>query len=144
MADDPAEDLYDLAIDPATVFYILVKAREFDEKTAASDENPGSNSSDDGEVEILEDRPGDPTFQELMAALTNLNEDQQLDLVALTWIGRGDFEPSDWAEARRTAADMTDKHIPLYLVQTPLLSDYLESALSEGGYDLEEMGRAHL
>jgi len=57
------------------------------------------------------------------------------------WLGRGEF--GTFAEARQQAADMTDKHIPSYLIGTPQLSDYLEEGLAALGISLEsfEIGR---
>lgn len=129
-----------LTISAEKAFFIIVKAREFDEKVAPSDPGSGSNPSDDKEVDVLE-AGDDATLQELAAALTGLNEDEQLDLVGLMWLGRGDF--GTFAEARQQAADMTDKHIPRYLIGTPQLGDYLEDGLATLGISLEsfEIGR---
>ena len=129
-----------LTISAERAFFIIVKAREFDEKVAPSDPGSGSNPSDDKEVDVLE-AGDDATLQELAAALTGLNEDEQLDLVGLMWLGRGDFDT--FAEARQQAADMTDKHIPRYLIGTPQLGDYLEEGLATLGISLElfEIGR---
>jgi hypothetical protein len=129
-----------LTISAEKAFFIIVKAREFDEKVAPSDPGSGSNPSDDKEVDVLE-AGDDATLQELGAALTGLNEDEQLDLVGLMWLGRGDF--GTFAEARQQAADMTDKHIPRYLIGTPQLGDYLEDGLATLGISLEsfEIGR---
>jgi hypothetical protein len=80
-----------LTISPETVFYIIVKAREFDEKVAPSDPDSGSNPADDHEVDVLEEEPDDTVEHELEATLRTLNVDEQLDLMALTWLGRGDF-----------------------------------------------------
>jgi hypothetical protein len=129
-----------LTISAEKAFFIIVKAREFDEKVAPSDPGSGSNPSDDKEVDVLE-AGDDATLQELAAVLTGLNEDEQLDLVGLMWLGRGDF--GTFAEARQQAADMTDKHIPRYLIGTPQLGDYLEEGLATLGISLEsfEIGR---
>ena len=129
-----------LTISAERAFFIIVKAREFDEKVAPSDPGSGSNPSDDREVDVLE-AGEDATLQELAAALTGLNEDEQLDLVGLMWLGRGDFDT--FAEARQQAADMTDKHIPRYLIGTPQLGDYLEEGLATLGISLKsfEIGR---
>ena len=81
----------ELTISSEKVFYIIVKAREFDEKVAPTDPDSGSNPTDDRDVDVLEAQGDDPTLQELEAALTMLNIDEQLDLIALTWLGRGDF-----------------------------------------------------
>lgn len=129
-----------LTISAEKAFFIIVKAREFDEKVAPSDPETGSNPSDDKEVDVLE-AGDDATLQELAGALTELNIDEQLDLVGLMWLGRGDF--GTFAEARQQAADMTNKHIPRYLIGTPQLGDYLEEGLATLGISLEsfEIGR---
>jgi hypothetical protein len=133
-----------LSIDAETVGYIIVKAREFDEKVAPEEREPGSNPADDKMVEVLEDRSDDPTYEELMSALQSLNDDQLLDLVALCWVGRGDYESADWKKARAEAAAVRDKHIPSYLVGTPLLGDYLEEGLAKLGYSSDEETLSHL
>lgn len=133
-----------LSIDAETVGYIIVKAREFDEKVAPEEREPGSNPADDKMVEVLEDRSDDPTYEELMSALQSLNEDQLLDLVALSWVGRGDYESEDWKKARAEAAAVRDKHIPSYLVGTPLLGDYLEEGLAKLGYSSDDETLSHL
>jgi len=126
----------ELTISAETLFYIIVKAREFDEKVAPGDMEPGSNPSDDRDMGILEDYSDDPTLQELQEAITALPDDAQLDLVALMWLGRGDFD--SFEEARTQAADMRDKHIPSYLIGTPQLGDFLEEALGQLGVSMEE------
>jgi len=133
-----------LTIDPETVGYIIVKAREFDLKVAPEEPDPGSNPADDKMIEVLEDRPDDPTYDELISALESLNEDQLLDLVALLWIGRGDYESDEWEDARSEAEAIRDKHIPSYLVGTPLLGDYLEEGLTKLGYSIDEAVSSHL
>ena len=126
----------ELTISAEKAFYIIVKAREFDEKVAPADPDSGSNPTEGRDVDVLESRADDPTSQELEGALATLNIDEQLDLLALTWLGRGDF-PS-FEQARREAEDVRDKHIPSYLIGTPKLGDYLEEGLAQLGYSLEE------
>ncbi len=61
------------------------------------------------------------------------------------WIGRGDFEPSEWKDARAEAAGVGHKHVTRYLVHTPLLAgDYLAEAMAGLGYDLEDLEKDHL
>lgn len=132
-----------LSISPEKAFYILVKAREFEEKTETADMEEGSNAADDRAVAILEDNPEDATEEELRAALDSLNEDEQLDMMALTWIGRGDFSIEDWGAAREEARAMSDRHISSYLAGDPLFSDYLEEGLSLAGFNLDEFERKH-
>ncbi len=132
-----------LTIDPDKVGYIIVKAREFDEKVEPGELDRGSNPSDDQCVEILEDYADDPTYQELMAALQVLNVDEMVEILALTWLGRGDFGPKEWKKALRQAREARNKRAAQYLVGTPMLGDFLEEGLAALGYSCEgvEMGR---
>ena len=132
-----------LAISPETVCYLIVKAREFDVKVAPAEPDPGSNPADDRDVGILEDYADDPTYQELTGALESLNSDQLLDLVVLTWIGRGTYGKDQWDEARDQAGEIPTKDAPRYLLGTPQLGDYLEEGLAELGYSCQdyEIGR---
>src|ERR1700689_2149568 len=72
-----------LDIDIDKVGFIIVKAREFDEKVADSDPDEGSNPTDDDNADILEDKMGDGTREELAGALKGLNEAEQIRLGAL-------------------------------------------------------------
>ena len=49
--NDPADEL---TIAPKKAFFIIVKAREFDEEVAPTDPDSGSNPTDDREVDVLE------------------------------------------------------------------------------------------
>jgi len=128
----------ELALSGDDAFYILMRAREFDEKTPQSDPDSGSNPTDDGSADALEDQADDSVEAELMAAIRGLNDDAQLDLIALTWIGRGDFTLAEWNEAREAARDIGRKRIGRYLREIPLLSDYLDEGLSQIGFSLED------
>ena len=133
-----------LTISPEKVFFIIVKAREFDAKEELSDPDSGSNEADDKSIDILEDKSDDPTFEELTSAIRQLNIDEQLDLLALMWIGRGDFEPNQWKKARAEAAGVGHKHVTRYLVHTPLVGDYLEEAMVSLGYSFEDLEKGRL
>lgn len=117
--------------------YIVEKAREFDEESEPVDRNSGSNPSDDRDVAILEDTADNPTQQELAAALDSLNDDQRVELLALVWVGRGDFDASERREALAQARDARDEQEAGYLMGTPLLADYLEAGLDALGYSLD-------
>jgi Protein of unknown function (DUF3775) len=138
---EPDDKSDELTISPETAFFIIVKAREFDEKVPPTDPDSGSNPSDDRAVDVLEEED-DSVEQELESALSSLNIDEQLDLMALTWLGRGDF--TSFAEARKEAEDMRDKHIASYLMGTPQLGDYIEEGLSQLGYSLEDFEKNRL
>ncbi len=90
----------ELSLSTDKAYVILLKAREFDEKVEDTDPDSGSDPADDGAVDVLEQKRDDPTEQELAGAVAELNDDERLDLVALIWIGRGDFTIGEWSEAR--------------------------------------------
>lgn len=131
----------DLVISPEKVVAILTKARQFDVKDVVTDPDSGSNASDDAMLSVLEDHASDPTRTELSAMIRGLNEDEQIDLVALAWLGRGDGDISDWREIRLEADRAHNRRTAQYLIGIPLLSDYLEEALSQFGHSAEEFER---
>lgn len=117
--------------------YIIEKAREFDAEVAPADVEPGLG--DDEEVEdILEATRSNPTYQELVGALQSLNDDERDEIVAMTWIGRGDFSKDEWEKVLSEAQGRHNGREVRYLVGTPLLADYLEEAAAQLGYSLEE------
>ena len=133
-----------LSVDPETVCFLIIKAREFDAKVDPDDPNSGSNPTDDKEIDILENRRSDPTYAELLGTLEALNEDALTDLVALTWIGRGDYSKDEWAEAKAQASLNPAATTAAYLLGTPLLGDYLENGFTELGYSCEDADLKHL
>jgi hypothetical protein len=92
---------------------------------------------------VLEARANDPVAEEIRSFVNAMDEDQQIDLVALTWVGRGDFGINEWKYARDQAAAAHNERTADYLLGLPLLSEFLEGALSDFGKSCEdeEMGR---
>ena len=133
-SESPAE----LNISTEKVCFIIIKAREFDVKVDPVEPDPASNPADDGQSEILEDYPDDPTQAELREAIDDLNEDETADLVALAWIGRGDFDRGDLEEARALARERHRRRAGDYLVGMPTLGDLLEEGLDALGHSCEE------
>ncbi|MBW7835991.1 MAG: DUF3775 domain-containing protein [Sphingomonadales bacterium] len=133
-----------LTISPEKICFILIKAREFDAKVEPMEEIPGSNPSDDRDIEILEDFKDDPTAEELSSAIESLNIDEQLDLLALVLIGRGDYAAEEWQEARREARVMRTDNIADYLMGTPNLGDLLEEGMSAFNLSCDDVNLAHL
>jgi hypothetical protein len=118
--------------------YIIEKAREFDAQTAPVDSESGSNPSDDNGVAILEAGADNPAWQELAAALDALDDDQRIEILALTWLGRGDFDRGEWCDALAQARQIHDVAETQYLLGTPLLADYMEGAIAALGYSLPD------
>ena len=123
--------------------YIIIKAREFDADVPTVDDDSGSNPSDDAEWDVLESGSDNPAHQELVDALNSLTDPERVEVLALTWLGRGDYGKEDWREVLEEARRIHDEKETEYLVGTPLLADYLEEGLSQLGYSIEdfEIGR---
>jgi hypothetical protein len=138
MADEDVEDTPDLSISPEKVCFIIVKAREFDAKDVVTDPDDASNPTDDAMVAVLEDHRDDPVVQEIAAAIFAMTEDEQVDLVTLAWLGRGDGSLEDWNELRAEAARAHNKRVASYLLGMPLLADYLDEALAQFGHSCDE------
>lgn len=132
-----------LSIPLEKLAFIIVKAREYDAEVPPFEDEPGSNPTDDAEREVLEDTPDNPTRQELADAINSLSDMQRIELLALAWLGRGDFGKDEWRDALHEAYRVHDERETEYLISTPLLADYLEEGLSQLGYSIEdyEIGR---
>lgn len=115
------------------VAFIILKARAYDAKEGLTDEGDSSNPTDDGDLEVLEDSPDDLTHQELADAIRGLNEEEQINLVALAWLGRGTYDLSEWTTALETARSEHNARTTQYLLGLPLLGDYLEEGLAQFG-----------
>jgi len=135
-----AEPELNIALDK--VAFVIVKAREFDVKEGDSDPDSGSNPTDDGDSDVLEDKPDDPTRQELIGFINNLNEDDQIELVALAWLGRGTYSLDEWSDALETARTEHNRRTGQYLSGLPMLGDYLEEGLDAFGESISDEDEA--
>lgn len=132
------DDKSPLTISPEKVCFISMKAKEFDAKDEVTEPDPGSNPSDDKDIEVLEAHEDDPVVEELTSLINSLSEDEQIDLVALAWLGRDDYSADDWSTVRAEAAGAHNQRTAEYLLGMPMVGDFLEEALSMLGYSCEE------
>jgi Protein of unknown function (DUF3775) len=122
----------ELAISAEKVGFLIEKAREFDVKEGATDPDSGSNGADDNMIDVLEDGD-DPVVNEITSFIDAMTEDEQVDLVALMRLGRGDGSIEEWDDLRREAADGRNRRTAAYLLGEPLISDYLAEGLDAFG-----------
>ena len=127
-----------IGIDPDKVCYLATLARQFQVKVEPVEPDPGSNMSDDGFREILEDYADDPVVVEMRQFLSDLNVEEYRNLLALMWLGRGDYDVEEWEEALEEAEGLRNERGPDYVIGTPLLGDLLEDGLNALGYTCEE------
>lgn len=76
---------------------------------------------------------------ELRAFIDRMGEDEQAELVAIMWIGRGSFETEELAEAIETAKAEATTPCADYLLGSPHLSDHLENGLDALGISAEDV-----
>lgn len=131
----------DLTISQEAACFIALKAREFDMKVDPVETDPGSNATDSDVSDVLSDLEGDATQQELTDAIHGLNDDQRVELVALMWLGRGDFD--NWNDALQAARDRDPGQASEYLMGVPLLSEHLEEGLNQIGLSCTEEDIEH-
>jgi len=127
-----------LQTNPEKICFIVVKAREFDVPEDVVEDDPGSNPADDGQRGVLAAYADDPTYEELKTFIDDLNEDEQAELVALVWLGRGDYEARSWSAALKEARARHTGSTADYLLGTPLLADLLEEGLAQHGLSCNE------
>lgn len=127
-------DQINLELNPETVRYIINMAREFQVQEGATNIEDPIGPSDDWAMQVLPDQEGDPTQDELKIAIQDLEPDQQVQLVALMWLGRGSFSVDEWETALKEAGDNWNRNTAEYVIGTPLVADYLEEGLNQLGY----------
>jgi hypothetical protein len=133
-----------LAISLERLAFIIAKAREFDaEVPVEPDAATGSDPPDDDERQVLLETPDNPSEQELRDAIDGLGPPERQEMLALMWLGRGDYDAESWSEALQQAGETMNTNVTDYLVGTPLLADYLVGTplladyLEEGAAALE-------
>lgn len=136
MAADEERPALDISVEK--LCYLIVKAREYDAKVPGDDGEDGSNPSDDQEVTVLEVTPENGITEELTSALDALNEDEKIEVLALVWLGRGDYDAEDWPSAIDEATNVHNRRETEYLLGIPQLGDLLEDGLAKLGYSCEE------
>jgi hypothetical protein len=127
----------ELSVSPEKVCFVIVKAREFDLQDLAIEEDDGSNAAHQCvTLELVENH--DPAFKELCGFINALTEDELIDLVALTWLGRGDSSLEEWDDLREEAARAHNNRTAAYLLAKPFLPDHLAEGLAQFGCSCED------
>jgi Protein of unknown function (DUF3775) len=121
-----------LSISPEKVFFIVTKSRQSDSNAI------GPDASDDSSDDPADDHGKRTDRSELSRFIRDLNVDEQIDLVALMWLGRGDGDLDNWRDLRSEAGRAHNNRTASYLIGTPMLADYLEEALSQFGMSFED------
>lgn len=139
MTDEPMDEATDepldeLAMDPAFLRMLILKVRALMAKEAGEDDERADNPADDDARESLLEMEGDLGRDELVNEIDGLDRDQQNELVALMWIGRGDAEPEEWDDTIALADERREGSTAEYLLGHPELADHWAEALDKLGH----------
>lgn len=133
MARDEDEPEVDLGISLEAVATVIDHARAV--QSADADAEP----YDDEEPDTRDDAADRAA---LAAFIDELAEEEQASLIALAWVGRGDYEPEEWAEARRLATERgAGRDTAVYLLNMDMVGDLLAEGLAAFGIAEEEIER---
>ncbi len=108
---------------------LILRARAYDSKEQIDDFQPDPDTAEVDSVESLLTGHRDPICDEIKNFIDCLDEEGQVELVALYWIGRGDFEGKDFVAAVSEAQARRSSPTASYLLGAPMLGDYLEAGL---------------
>jgi hypothetical protein len=135
MAQDPFPTPPDLGVPRDLMADMVLLARAYDAQTPI-DIDP--DDAEDGQTDAfdLASSPNNPTGRLLRQAIRDLADDHQAALVALMWVGRGDYTREEWGEALTAARQRRETPTWRYLVDTPLLGEYWETGLDTLGISI--------
>jgi hypothetical protein len=131
------ERSFTMEINPETVNAVIDKARIFHGKEGVIIPDDNTGSSGNLASDMLTEHQDDNSVPGFKATIDDLEPDQQVELVALMWVGRGDFDASEWEDAVTQAREEWTPHTAEYLLSTPMLADYLREGLAALGYSSE-------
>ena len=139
--DDDDDDAVDLGISLETVATVVDNARALQ---GTEETDPAQLSEDDNsEAALLQEDPEDMTEDALRQFIGELNEDEQSALIALAWVGRGDYGPEEWDEALRLAGERneTGGDAASYLLNMDMVGDLLAEGVAAFGLSIEDVER---
>ena len=121
--------MVEVELNRETIQFIVERAHEFHIRDDVEFDNEPDVASEDWSNLVTSSFAADPSYQELKSTIDDLEPDQQVSLIALMWVGRGDFSADEWSEALKEAADSWNENTADYLIGTSMLPDYLTEGL---------------
>ncbi|MDP3493256.1 MAG: DUF3775 domain-containing protein [Hyphomonadaceae bacterium] len=122
----------DVSLERLAEIVLLARQRDSDTRSMADGDGAESKS-----VEMAPRRRDEKVMHELREAISALPRDEQVVLIALAWIGRGDFGSHEFDEALTRAFDRRDGLPADYLLSLPMLGDVLELGVKSCGAELD-------
>jgi hypothetical protein len=112
-----------------TLCSLIDLAREFQAKEEVTFPEVPSSPTDDWAMQVLADHGDDYNVSEFKQIVTEMSERQRSELIALMWMGRGDFSVEEWEEAVDEAWGDFSVRAAAYVLAHPMLSDHLEEGM---------------
>jgi hypothetical protein len=112
-----------------TLCGLIALAREFQAKEEVCIPQDQDSPSEDWALQMLADHGNDPTVSGFTGIVREFSERQRAELVALMWLGRGDYSADEWEEAVDEALGDYSMRAAEYVLAHPMVSDHLEEGL---------------
>ena len=128
----------ELRISTEKVCALIEAAREIAGKVASTT-GDRTTTGDDSKLETIVDAPGEDIYEgderrrQTVEFIAGLNVEEQTDLLALIWLGRGDYDIAEWDEALSEAEGRIAARDPDFMVGDPALPEYLGDGLEAFG-----------
>lgn len=122
----------------ATVCRLIDLAEEFHAHQNVDFSESPRAIGDDFTAEALETHEDNTFLAEFRSVVDDLNPDEQQQIVALLWLGRGDYEMDEWNAALEYAAEAWTPSTGDYLIAHPMLADHLATGLEQFDLSCEE------
>jgi uncharacterized protein DUF3775 len=116
--------MYTITLNQIAAIIIAARDCEVEEKALARRKAGGGRT------------PVTPAADHLADLIEDLTRTELNELLALAWMGRGDFEPDDLPEALRQASKIISTQPAAYVARLAGLGEYLRSALTSLGYSV--------
>ena len=130
----------ELSIPLETVCRVIIRAREYEAQVPETDPDEGSNPTDDGELDVLEDDEDSVVEEELRTIIDDLADDEQAELIALALVGRGTYDATEWDDAMEAATDER-RDAATYLLEMQMLAGYLDAGLAAFDLSCDDQGQ---
>jgi hypothetical protein len=97
-----------------------------------------TTTGDNSKLVTIEDYAGDDDRRrEMIEFVAGLNVEEQTDLLALIWLGRGDYDIAEWDDALTEAEARIAARDPDYMIGDAALPQYLGDGLEAFGRTCE-------
>lgn len=132
----------ELQISTETLCRLVLRARELEAQVPAI-ETDGEDDPEDSDdpYAVLEDEANAAIEAEFAALLDDCADDELAELLALTLIGRGTFDASEWDDALEEALAGDRDAIIAQLTDMPMLAACLEAGMAAFDIDCGDVGQ---